>query len=183
VVETDASDIALGCVLSQYHGRRLHPLAFHSRKLNSSERNYEIHDKELIAIMEAFKEWKRYLWGEEEPVTVYTDHQNLQTFLTTKVWNQRQIRWAHELTNYNFKIVYRLGSRGGKPDALSRRPEYRPEEGARHCEPSILKCEHFQISVVHQKRSLETPLIPEPCESGNLRIMKLSDKATTPTKG
>jgi len=99
VVETDASDFALGSVLSQYQGRRLHPVAFHSRKLNSAESNYEIHDKELHAIMEALKEWKRYLRGEEEPVTVYTDHQNLQSFLTKKVWNQRQIRWAQELTN------------------------------------------------------------------------------------
>jgi len=59
VVETDASDFALGCVLSQCQGRRPHPMAFHSRKLNSAERNYVIHDKELLAIMEAFKEWKR----------------------------------------------------------------------------------------------------------------------------
>ena len=130
VVETDASDFALGCVLSQYQGRRLHPVAFHFRKLNSAERNYEIHDKELLAIMEAFKEWKRYLWGEEEPLMVYTDHQNLQTLLTKKVWHQRQIRWAPELTNCNFKIVYRPGSRGGKHDVLSRRLEYRPEKGA-----------------------------------------------------
>jgi len=92
VVETDTSDFALGCVLSQYQGRPHHQVPFHSRKLNSTERNYEIHAKELLAIMEAFKEWKRYLWGEEEPVTVYTDHQNLQSFLTTKVWNQRHIR-------------------------------------------------------------------------------------------
>jgi len=182
VGETDASDFALGCVLSQYQGRRLHPVAFHSRKLNSAERNYEIHDKELLAIMEAFKEWKRYLWGEEEPVTVYTDHQNLRSFLTKKVWNQRQIRWAQELTNYNFKIVYRPGSRGGKPDALSRRPEYRPEEGARHSEQAILKSEHFQISVIHQKRNAETALVPEKREPTSLRIMKLSDKAIIPTK-
>jgi len=151
VVETDASDFALGCVLSQYQGRRLHRVAFHSRKLISAERNYQIHDKELLAIMEAFKEWRRYLRGEEESVTVYTDHQNLQSLLTKKVWNHRQIRAAQELTNYDLKIVYRPGSRGGKPDALSRRPEYRPEEGAHHCEQSILKSEHFQISVIHQK--------------------------------
>ena len=61
LVETDASDFALGCVLSQYQGKRLHSVAFHSRKLNSAERNCEIHEKELLAIMEAFKEWKRYL--------------------------------------------------------------------------------------------------------------------------
>jgi len=183
VGETDASNFAVGCLLSQYQGRRLHPVAFHSQKLNSAERNYEIHDQEFLAIMEAFKEWKRYLWGEEEPVREYTDHQNLQSFLTKNVWNQQQIRWAQGLTNYNFKIVYRPGSRGGKPDALSRRPEYRPVEGARHSEKSILKSEHFQISVIHQRRRAETALIPETCESGNLRIMNLSDKAIIPTKG
>jgi len=58
---------------------------------------------------------------------------------------------AQELTNYNFKIVYRLESRGGKSDALSRRPEYRPEVGACHIEQSILKTEHYQISIIHQK--------------------------------
>jgi len=183
VVETEARDFALGGVLSQYLGRRLHPVAFHSGKLNSAERNYEIDDKELLAIMEAFKEWKRYLSGEEEPITVYSDHQNLQSFLTKKVWNQQQIRWAQELTNCNFKIGYRRGSRGGKPDALSRRPEYRPEEGAHHCELSLLKSKHFQISVIHQGRSVETPLIPETRGSGNLRIMKLSDQAIIPKKG
>jgi len=99
VVKTDASDIALGSVLSQYQRRRLHPVACDSRKLNSAERNYEIHHKKLLAIMEALKEWKRHLCGSEEPVTVYTDHQNLQSFLTKMVWNQRQIRWAQELTN------------------------------------------------------------------------------------
>jgi len=88
VVETDACDFALGCILSQYQGRPLHPVAFQSQKLNSAETHYEIHDKELLAIMEAFKEWNRYLWGEEEPMTVYTDHEILQSFLTKKVWNQ-----------------------------------------------------------------------------------------------
>jgi len=94
VVKTDASDFALGCVLSQYQGIWLHPVGFHSRKPNSAERNYLIHDKELLAILEAFKEWKRYLWGEEEPVTVYMDHQNLNSFWTKKVLNQPQIRCA-----------------------------------------------------------------------------------------
>jgi len=56
IVETDASDFALGCVLAQFKDKRLHPVAFHSRKLSDGERNYEIHDKELLAILEAFKE-------------------------------------------------------------------------------------------------------------------------------
>ena len=56
VVEMEASDFALGCILSQVLGKRLHPVAFHSRKLNDSQRNYEIHDKELLAILEAFQD-------------------------------------------------------------------------------------------------------------------------------
>jgi len=56
VVKTDASDFALSCVLSQFKDKRLHPVAFHSRKLNPAERNYEMHNKELLAILEAFKQ-------------------------------------------------------------------------------------------------------------------------------
>ena len=92
VVQTDGSNFALGCVLSQCNDKSLHPLAFHSRKLNSTERNYEIPNKEVLAILPAFNECNHYLLEADKPVTVYTDHQNLQRFLTTKVWNQRQIR-------------------------------------------------------------------------------------------
>jgi len=138
-VETDACDYALGCILSQFHGKRLHPVAFHSRKLSPAERNYDIHDKELLAILVAFMEWKHYLEGTEKPITVYTDDQNLQYFLTTKAWTHRQIRWAQKLCSFNFKIIYQPGTKEGKPDTLSRRPEYRPEEGATHREQQIFE--------------------------------------------
>jgi len=134
-------------------------------------------------MMEAFRQWRLYLTGEKEQVTVDTDHQDLQSFLTKKIWNERQIWSAQKLTNYNFKIVYRPRSRGGKPDALSRQPEYYPEVGARHTAQSILKTKHFQISVIHQKWGTETALSPEKRESISFRIMKLSDKARVPTKG
>ena len=184
MVETDASDFALGYVLSQFKEKRLHPVAFHSRKLNPAERNYEIHDKELLAILEAFKEWKHYLIGSVKPITVYTGHQNLQNFLTTKVWNQRQVRWAQRLADYNFKIIYWPGTRGGKPDALSRRPEYCPEEGAEHRKQSILKPENFEVSLIHADDEDEGYISePEPQESMGIRIKRLSPKATIPTKG
>ena len=61
VVETDASDYALGCILSQFQEKRLHPVASHSRILNLAEQNYDIHDKELVAIPVTFLEWKHYL--------------------------------------------------------------------------------------------------------------------------
>ena len=80
---------------------------------------------------------------DKDPIMVYTDHQNHQNFLTTIVWNRRRIIWAQQLANYNFKILYRPGKRGGKSDALGRRREYRPEKGATHREQSILKPDHF----------------------------------------
>jgi len=79
------------------------PVVFHSGKLNDAERYYEIPDKELLAILEAFCEWKHYLFGADNLVTVYTDHQNLQYFLSTEGWNPRQIRWAQWLANFHFK--------------------------------------------------------------------------------
>jgi len=131
-----------------------------------------------LAILEAFCEWKHYLLGADEPVTVYTDHQNLQYFLTTKVWNPRQIRWAQWRANFNFKIVYHTGSRGRKPDALSRRPEYCLEEAATHREQTILKPEHFEVSLCHRKDRIQVSLVEGKKRITNrLRIKRLQRNA------
>jgi len=89
---TDASDYALGCIWLQLHGKRLHPVAFHCRTLTPAEHNYNIHDKESLATLVAFMEWKHYFEGTEKPITVNTDHQNEQYFLITKAWTPSQIR-------------------------------------------------------------------------------------------
>jgi hypothetical protein len=88
IVETNASDFALGAVLSQKgDNRRLYLVAFHSRKFTLAEINYEIHNKELLAIVDCFKVWRRYLEGAIHTVQVYSNHQNLEYFTTTKVLN------------------------------------------------------------------------------------------------
>ena len=93
-METDASDYALGACLNQKDDQgRLHPVAFLSRKFTPVELNYQIHDKELIAIIAACEEWRHYLEGARFPITIYTDHKNLVYFMTTKALNQRQVRW------------------------------------------------------------------------------------------
>jgi hypothetical protein len=76
---------------------------------------------------------------------VNSDHQNLEYFTTTKVLNRRQARYAQELVGIDFKTVYRPGSQNGKPDALSRRPEYRPEKAGSEDQPitTILSEKHF----------------------------------------
>jgi len=184
VIERDATDFAQRCILYQYLGKQLDRVAFHSRKLNAAQRNYDIHDKELLAILEASREWKHYLLRADEPVTVYTDHQNLQYFLTTTVRNPRQIRWAQWLANFSFQIVYRPGSKGGKPDALSRRPEYRLEVGATHREETMLKPEHFEVLPCHRKDRIQVSLVEGKKRITNrLRIKRQQQNAIVPTKG
>ena len=77
-LETDASDFALGAVLSQLcEDERWHPVAFHSCKFAPAEVNYDVHDKEMTAIVAAFREWEYMLRSVEEQITVYTGHRNL----------------------------------------------------------------------------------------------------------
>jgi transposase InsO family protein len=141
VLEADASDFALGSVLSQTgDDGRLHPVAFHSRKFEPAEINYEIHDKELLAIVDSFQQWRQFLEGSAEQVIVYNDHKNLTYFQSARVLNRRQARWAQFLSHFDFVITYRPGMQQGKADALSRRSymELRPGEVAFESQKQIL---------------------------------------------
>lgn len=127
VVETDASDWAAGGVLSQYDDEGLlRPVAYFSARHSPAECNYEIYDKELLAIIKSLEEWRPELHGTQEPFEVMTDHKNLEYFTTTKALNQRQARWAEFLSGFNFRITYRPGVKAARPDALSRKAEDRP---------------------------------------------------------
>ena len=105
-LETDASDYVAAAILSQKgEDGELHPVAFLSKKMSPQERNYEIYDKELLAIVRAFEEWHPELAGTpvEEPIRILTDHKNLEYFMTSKQLNRRQARWAEFLAEFNFK--------------------------------------------------------------------------------
>jgi len=170
--------------LSQFPDKRLHPVAFHSRKLNSAKGNYEIHDKELLAILEVFMEWKHYFYAADKPIRVDTDYQNLQHFLKAKKWNQRQIRSAQLRASFNFKIIYQPGSQSGKPEALSRRPEYHPEEGDEHTKQSILKPDHFSRSLIQDEpvqEKLKKRILVQ--RAASIQVMKMAGKATLPSRG
>jgi hypothetical protein len=124
-LETDASDYAIGGILSQKDDDNiLRPVAFYSRKLTAPEINYQIHDKELLAIVCCFYQWRAFLVGSELPISVLTDHRNLIYFTTTRKLNRRQFRWSLFLADFDFEIIYRAGKEGEKPDALSRRHDY-----------------------------------------------------------
>ncbi len=126
MVETDSSNFAIGAILSQIlpKDNKVHPVAFFSRSLNAPERNYPIYDKELLAIVAALEQWRHLLKGTDTPFTIFSDHRNLLYQKKPEKMTQRLVRWALFLSEFNFKIVYRSGSNNGKPDALSRRPDY-----------------------------------------------------------
>ena len=111
VVETDASDYAVAAILSQISPTDgdLHPLAFYSRGMAPAELNYEIYDKELLAIFDAFQQWRNYLEGSTHVVLVLSDHKNLEYFATTKQLMRRQVRWSEYLSGFNYLIRYRAG--------------------------------------------------------------------------
>ena len=123
-VETDTSDRAIGACLGQQKDKKLLPVAFYSQKLTPPEQNYEIHDKELLAIVNVLKQWRVYLEGSKDEVKVYSDHKNLGSFTSTKVLNRRQVRWSEELAAYHFRIYYWKGSLNGRANALSWRADY-----------------------------------------------------------
>ena len=116
-VWSDASNRAIGAVLQQ-HG---HPVAFLSRKFNSAEKNYSVFDKELLAVINALKHWKHFLYGRD--FTVRTDHQALRWLqsMPSANWSDRQARWSHYFEQFGDVIEYILGIANPVVDALSRK--------------------------------------------------------------
>lgn len=122
IVEVDASSTGVGAVLSQRQGEPpiLHPCAFFSRKLAPAEQNYDIGNRELLAIKLALEEWRHWLEGANHQFEVITDHRNLEYLRETKRLNPRQARWALFFTRFDFMVSYRPGSKNCRADALSR---------------------------------------------------------------
>jgi len=121
VVETNASDYALVAILSiMTKDNKIHPIAFHSQMFSALELNYDVHNKELLAIFEAFKIWRHYLEGSASPINIVTDHKNLEYFSMTKILTCRQARWSEYLSQFNLVIHFHPGRLGTKPDALTR---------------------------------------------------------------
>ena len=129
-METDTLDYALTAILSIVNeDNEVHLVAFYSRTFTMAELNYDTHNKELLAIFEAFKIWRHYLEGPAYPIDVVTDHKNLEYFSTTKVLIQRQVRWSEYLSQFNLIIRFHPGHLGTKPDALTRRWDVYPKGG------------------------------------------------------
>ena len=149
-VEADSSDFATGAVLSQVQeDGKWHPVAFLSKSLDQVQRNYDIGDKEMLAIIRALTEWRHFLEGAEHRFEILSDHQNLKSFMAAKDLNRRQARWSLYLSRFDFLLTHRPGKHCGKPDALSRRPDHR-SEGKDNEDIVLLKPEYFRIAALRR---------------------------------
>ena len=125
-MEVDASDYATEGVLSMKCKDGLwRPVAFLSKSLNEMERNYEIYDKEMLAIIRGLENWRHLLEGVQLKFEIWTDHKNLEYFMKAQKLNQRQARWALYLSRFDFALKHVPGTKMGKADGLSRRLDWK----------------------------------------------------------
>jgi len=119
-IKADSSDFTSGAVLSQQLPReeKWHLVTFYSKFLSPVEQNYEIYDKEMLAIICVLEEWRHFLEGAWHLVEIWTDHKNLEYFMTAKKLNRHQAHWSLYLACFDFKLVHHPGYSIGKPDAL-----------------------------------------------------------------
>jgi len=120
-MEVDALDYMMGGVLSmECEDGSWKPVAFLSKSLNEMERNYEIHDKEMLAIIRELESWRHLLEGAQSKFEIWTDHKNLEYFIKVQKLNWRQAQWALYLSRFDFTLRHIPGTNIGKVDGLSR---------------------------------------------------------------
>jgi hypothetical protein len=119
-LDTDASNLSIGAVLSQVQNGEERVIAYASRTLNAAERNYCVTRKELLAVVFYAKQFRNYLLGRE--FLLRTDHSALRWLRHTPEPIGQQARWLEQLEAFNFRIEHRPGRKHGNADALSRRP-------------------------------------------------------------
>jgi len=124
-IEANASNYATGGILSMKGSDELwRPVAFISKSLSDTERNYEIHDKEMLAVVRCLEAWRHFLEGATIKFEIWTDHKNLEYFMKVQKLNRRQARWTLYLLRFNFTLKHIPGSKMEKVDSLSRRLDW-----------------------------------------------------------
>ncbi len=183
ILKINASDFAVGACLYQIKDEQQRLIVYQSRKLSESKKRYEVHDKELLAIVKALQDWRPYLASTEKPIQIYTDHKNLRNFATTKQLNWQQVCWAKQLANYEFQIHYKKDNENGEADALSKQPDHK---GVKKIHTEILSEDDKEIltkGLAATYKVKQTPLTDEEliqvCHDGradeHLEVKRIKD--------
>ena len=129
-LEVDASGFAIGAVLMQKgDDDKQHPVGFHSTTLTPAERNYDIYNLELLAIVKSLRHWHLLLVGSPHKIKVFSDHMNLQYWRDPQKISRRVARKVLELADYDIEIHHLKGSANRQADVLSRRSDFDQGEG------------------------------------------------------
>jgi hypothetical protein len=120
-----------------------HPIAFRLESLSKPERNYEIYDHKLLAIVRGLEDWRHYLMGLPEPFTIATDHRNLEYWTKACNLNCHQARWYLTLVEYNFTLIHKPGSSMIVSDLMSQDSVKQVMDAENNWDVVMLKPEHF----------------------------------------
>ena len=155
-VEADASDFATGGVLlMKCEDKKWRPVAYISKSLNEAERNYEIHDKEMLAIIRCLEAWRHFLEGAKSRFEIWTDHKNLEYFMKAQKLNRRQARWLLYLSRFDFALKHVAGKSMGRADSLSRRVDW--AEGVEKNNENQVMVKEEWLEVRAMERLIEGP--------------------------
>jgi len=150
-VEVDVSDFATRGVLSmKYEDEKWRPVAYISKSLNEAERNYEIHDKEMLAIIRCLEAWRHFLEGAKDQFEIWTDHKNLEYFMKAQKLNQKQARWLLYLSRFDFVLKHVAGKSMGRADSLSRRVDWAEGVEKDNENQVMLKKEWLEVRAMEQ---------------------------------
>jgi hypothetical protein len=143
-LEVDASGYATGGILLQRLDDELwHPIAFRSESMTEAERNYEIYDKEMLAVVRALEDWRHYLEGLPQPFDIITDHRNLEYWRTAQNLSRRQARWSLYLSRFDFRLTHKPGTVNTQADPLSRLPPHTISDADDNRNQTVLRPQHF----------------------------------------
>ena len=97
----------------------LHPIAYYLNTFDKAERNYDIYERELLAVKQSLEYWRRYLGATEKPFRILTNHANLQYWKSPRNLNRRTARWHADLQEYDYEIQHIPGKDNIPADTLS----------------------------------------------------------------
>jgi len=148
-VKADASNFAIGGVLLiKYEDNKWRLVVYIFKSLNETERNYEIHDKEMLAVIRCLEVWRHFLEGSQSKFKVWMDHKNLKYFMSNQKLNCRQVQWALYLSRFDFVLKHIAGSKMGKADGLSRRLNWEVGVEKDNEEQTLVKKEWLEVKKI-----------------------------------